>query len=92
MVRAAATVTTTRSSLLWASLSSAAQDGDPAFDQAGCEDMIELLVDLMVLRKREFALAARLDVGWLKDSVRSLSQLAGRMARQPQRGLFRLLF
>ena len=88
VVRAAATVTTTRSSLLWASLSSAAQDGDPAFDQAGCEDMIELLVDLMVLRKREFALAARLDVGWLKDSVRSLSQLAGRMARQPQREVF----
>jgi hypothetical protein len=46
--------------------------------------LLELLVDLMLLRKREFALVARQDMGWLKDAVRMLSGLAGRMARQPE--------
>jgi hypothetical protein len=84
VIRAAGAIALTRPCLFWASLSPATHNSDLAIDQAGCQDLLELLVDLIVLRKREFVLVARQDMGWLKDAVRFLSQLAGRMARQPK--------
>lgn len=45
--------------------------------------LFELLAELIALRQRPTAAAAQNNMSWLKDAVRSLSQLAGRLARQP---------
>ena len=81
VVRAGRTATTTRASLLWASVTFGTQVEDHSLDDPGSEELFALLVDLIALRKWEFASVVRQDFGWLKDAVRSLSQLAGRMAR-----------
>jgi len=82
VVRAGPTASSIRSSLLWASVSFGPQIEDFPLNEVGCEDLLGLMEDLMALRKREYATVSRQDMGWLKDAVRSLSQLAGRMARQ----------
>lgn len=73
-----------RSSLIWKSLSPSIQDWDVVQESVWTEDLLGLLIDLMALRKREYSFSAREEMGWLKDSVRSLSQLAGRLARNPE--------
>lgn len=80
VIRVPETAMSPRSSLVWESLSPPIQDSESVRP----EELVDLLVDLMVLRKREYTFVARLEMGWLKDSVRSLSQLAGRLARHPQ--------
>jgi hypothetical protein len=72
---------TTRARLVWA-VALRAPLPDLTLDDAGRAELLELLVDLIALRQRRIASAARQDMGWLKDAVRALSQLAGRMARQ----------
>ena len=77
--------TTTRARLLWDSFPSGAPLSDLAeLDEEGSRDLFELLAELIELRQRSTAGVARRDMGWLKDSVRSLSKLAGRIALQPQ--------
>ena len=83
VVRAAEVTATVRSTLLGVSLRPILPDTDIPAGPDACEALIELLVDLIVLRKREFVMAARQDMGWLKDALRTLSQAAGRLARQP---------
>jgi hypothetical protein len=75
-------LTTTRAHLVQACVAPGVQLLDLALDEAGRAETLELLVDLIALRQRDIASAARQDMGWLKDAVRSLSRLAGRMARQ----------
>lgn len=75
------TLATTRARLVWASVLRA-QLPDLTLDDSGRAEMLELLVDLIALRQRGIASAARHDMSWLKDAVRSLSRLAGRIARQ----------
>jgi hypothetical protein len=71
-----------RSSLLKASLRTSTDDIDLSLDATGHQDLHELLVDLMTLRKREYASLARREIRWLKDALRTLSKIAGRMLRQ----------
>jgi hypothetical protein len=82
VVRAGHNAATTRAALLWASVAFGTQMEDHSLEDAGSEELFALLVDLIALRKWEFASVVRQDMGWLKDAVRSLSQFAGRMARQ----------
>jgi hypothetical protein len=75
----------TRAHLLWSASGLGAQSNDEIIlDEAGCSELLELLTDIIVLRHQGIADAARRDFGWLKDTVRSLSQRAGRAARQAQ--------
>ena len=75
----------TRSRLLWSSCGLGAQSSDDVIlDEAGCSELLDLLTDMIALRQQGIADAARRDFGWLKDTVRSLSQRAGRAARQAQ--------
>ena len=67
--------------MVWA-VALRAQLPDLTLDDAGRAELLELLVDLMALHQTRIASAAQQDMGWLKDAVRSLSQLAGRIARQ----------
>jgi hypothetical protein len=75
---------TTRSCLLWASFDSRTQFPDFTLDDSGRAELFELLVDLIGLRQRGIDAAAIRRMGWLKDAVRALSQLVGRIARQRQ--------
>ncbi len=76
---------TPRGRMLWASSALGVQlPDDFALDDTGRAQLFELLLELIALRQRGMASAARQDMGWLKDAVRSLSQLAGRIARQAQ--------
>jgi hypothetical protein len=77
-------VSTTRARLLWASFALGAQLPEFTLDDAGHGELMDLLVDLIALRQRGLAPAARQEMSWLKDAVRSLSRLAGRVARQGQ--------
>jgi len=79
-------LTTTRAHLVRACVEPGVQLPDLALDEAGRAETVELLVDLIALRQRDIASVARQDMGWLKDAVRSLSRLAGRMARQADGG------
>ena len=84
VVRTAQGSTTIRSELLGVSLRPLLQDTEIPVGPDVCSALIELLTDMMVLRKREFVLVARQDMGWLKDALRCLSQMAGRVARRAQ--------
>lgn len=73
---------TTRAHLLWASVDPGAPLHDDSLDTTGYTGLFELLVDLIELRQRRIAAAARHHIGWVNQSIRALSQLAGRVARQ----------
>jgi hypothetical protein len=75
-------LTTTRAHLVQACIEPGVQWPDLALDEAGRAETVELLVDLIALRQGDIASVARQDMAWLKDAVRSLSHLAGRIARQ----------
>jgi hypothetical protein len=53
-------------------------------DESGSVQLFELLTDLIGLHQTGIDIAANRGMGWLKNAVRSLSQLAGRIARQVQ--------
>jgi hypothetical protein len=76
---------TTRERLFWQSWN-AEQAQSPDFplelDDNGCTELFELLADFIELRKRDMVHDARLGVPQLKDALRSLSRLAGRIARR----------
>ena len=78
-------LTTTRTRLFWQSWNPK-QAQSPDFrldlDENGRTELFELLVDLIDLRKQDMVYDARIGMPQLKDAVRSLSRLAGRMARQ----------
>jgi hypothetical protein len=81
----------TRASLFWSSYNGVASVSELAqLDEEGRSDLFELLGELIELRQLGLIVAARRHMGWLKESVRSLSQLAGRVARQPHGDGFRL--
>lgn len=73
-----------RSRLLWASFVSGTQIPDFTLHDSGKAELFELLVDLIALRQRGIDPVASHSMAWLKDAVRALSQLAGRVARQTQ--------
>lgn len=76
---------TPRGRMLWASSALGNQlPDDFALDDHGCAQLVELLQELIVLRQQNMVAEARRDMSWLKDAVRSLSRLAGRIARQAQ--------
>jgi hypothetical protein len=76
------TESTTRARLLWASVDPGAPLHDCNLDASGCTELFELLVDVIGLRQRRIAAAARRHIVWVNQSIRALSQLAGRVARQ----------
>jgi len=74
--------TATRERLLWAS----SELGSPlpdnfAMDDDGHGQLVDLLADLIALSDRTAA-DARREMGWLNVAMRSLSQLAGKVAKQ----------
>jgi hypothetical protein len=72
-----------RAHLFWKSFTLGAPLNEISeLDEQGRTDLFELLTELIALRQWATAAAAQNNMGWLKDAVRSLSQLAGRMARQ----------
>lgn len=74
----------TRARLFWGSYTQGVSLSEfTELDEEGRTDLFELLTELIELRQRGMVSGARKDMGWLKDAVRSLSQLAGRIARQP---------
>ena len=83
-VRNVQALTTTRTCLFWQSWNPE-QAQSPDFrldlDENGRTEFFELLVDLIDLRKQDMVYDARIGMPHLKDAVRSLSRLAGRMAR-----------
>jgi hypothetical protein len=75
---------TTRARLFWGAYTQGSSLSElTELDEEGKSDLFELLAELIELRQREMVSGARRDMGWVKDAVRSLSQLAGRIARQP---------
>lgn len=76
---------TCRERMLWAASAMGTQlPDDFALDDIGRDQLLDLLLDLISLRKRGIVEVARQEMSWLKDTVRSLSRLAGRIARQAQ--------
>jgi len=53
-------------------------------DEEGRGDLFELLSELIELRQQGMVAPAWQEMGWLKNAVRALSQLAGRVARQSE--------
>jgi hypothetical protein len=78
--QAAATI---RERLFWASFALGTQLPDFSLDEAEREELFELIMCLIALRQRNIASPARQGMSWLKDAVRSLSRITGRIARQP---------
>lgn len=73
-----------RERLFWDSFAPGAPLQDVTeLDEAGRAHLFELLAELIILRQRPTADAAQNNMTWLKDAVRALSQLAGRLARHP---------
>jgi hypothetical protein len=83
VIDATAGTATLRASLLKASLRSSIDDIDLSPSADGYEEIYELLVDLITLRKREYVAVARHEISWLKDTLRSLGKMAGRILRRP---------
>lgn len=84
-VRNGQALTTTRTCLFWQSWNPEqvqAPDFRLDLDKNGRTEFFELLVDLIDLLKQDMVRDARIGMPQLKDAVRSLSRLAGRMARQ----------
>lgn len=76
---------TTRARLLWASSDRDTQLLDDfQLDNAGRDELLELLTELIALRQGRMVRLSRKNLNWLKDAARSLSYLAGRIARQPE--------
>ena len=75
-------LTTTRAHLVQACVEAGVELPDLTLDEAGRAETVELLLDLIALRQGDIASVARQEMGWLKDAVRALSHLAGRIARQ----------
>jgi hypothetical protein len=74
---------TTRASLFWGSYPGGSLSDLAELDDEGRADLFELLAELIELRQRGAVPGVRRDLGWLKEAVRSLSRLAGRIVRQP---------
>lgn len=78
-------VSTTRARLLWDSSAKNPQlPDDFPLDDAGCDELLELLTELIALRRGRMVSSSRKSLHWLKDAVRSLSYRAGRLAQQAE--------
>jgi len=71
-----------RAQLLWGSLDGKLPDVE--IDDSVASALLDLLVDLIALRQRAVVGSARANIAWLKDAVRALSKLAGRVSRQTE--------
>jgi hypothetical protein len=74
---------TTRASLFWKSTAGESLSELTNLDDEGRAGLFELLTELIELRQRHLVSGANWNMGWLKVAVRSISKLAGRLARQP---------
>src|SRR5207249_2568397 len=74
----------TRSRLFWACFSAGRELDSFTLDDLDRTALFELLADLMRLRQKGIHPAANQSMAWLKDAVRTLSQLAGHVARRTQ--------
>lgn len=71
-----------RAQLLWASLDGTLSNSQ--IDDTLASVLLDLLVDMINLRRMTLVSSARANMAWLKDAVRLLSKLAGRVARETQ--------